>query len=100
MFYVVWEFQVKADRVAEFERHYAGDGTWAHLFREDPAYQRTTLLRDPKAQHRYLTVDVWHDERSYQAFQDKSRERYRELDAEFAAFTESEELIGHFEVVE
>ncbi len=100
MFFVVWEFHVKSDHFAEFERHYSGTGTWAQLFREDPAYKETTLLRDPKMVGRYLTTDVWQDEASYKAFQARKRERYRELDEKFAAFTEKEALIGHFEVVE
>ena len=100
MFFVVWEFHVKPDQVAEFERHYSGNGTWAQLFREDPAYKETVLLRDPKKEGRYLTTDVWQSEASYKAFHERSRERYRELDAKFEAFTEREALIGHFEVVQ
>lgn len=100
MFFVVWEFQVKPEHVAAFERHYAGNGTWAQLFREDPSYKETMLLRDPKAVGRYLTADLWTSESAYQAFQQRSRERYRELDAAFEAYTSSERLIGYFEVVE
>ena len=99
MFFVVWEFHVKPEYVGEFERHYSGNGTWAQLFREDPAFKETILLRDPKTSGRYLTTDIWRDETSYQAFLDRSRERYRELDAAFAAFTEKEALIGRFEVI-
>jgi hypothetical protein len=99
LFFVVWEFRVKSEHIADFERHYAPDGSWAKLFREDPAYEGTTLLRDPKVPGRYLTTDVWLNESSYQAFQERSRERYRELDAAFAAYTTDEKLIGHFEAV-
>ena len=100
MFIVVWEFHVKPEYVADFERHYAGHGTWAQLFREDPSYKETILLRDPKAEGRYLTTDIWASESSYHAFHHRSRERYRELDSAFEAFTASERLLGHFEVVE
>jgi quinol monooxygenase YgiN len=100
MFVVIWEFHVKRDHIAEFERHYAGQGTWAQLFREDSAYKETTLLRDPKTAGRYLTTDVWQDAAAYQAFHQRSRDRYSDLDAQFAAFTERETLIGHFEVAE
>lgn len=99
LFFVVWEFQVKPEHLAEFERHYAPDGSWAKLFREDPAYKETILLRDPKVSGRYLTTDVWQSENSYQAFQERSRERYRELDAAFAAYTIDEKLVGHFEAI-
>ena len=49
---------------------------------------------------RYLTTDIWTSESAYQAFQQGNRDRYRELDAEFEAFTASEKMVGHFEVVE
>lgn len=98
--HVIWEFHVKAEHVTEFERHYSGQGTWAQLFREDPAYKETVLLRDVKTPGRYLTTDVWQSEASYQAFQDRTRERYRELDAQFEAYMDEEALIGYFEVVE
>lgn len=100
MFVVIWEFHVKPDHIAEFERHYGGTGTWARLFREDPAHKETTLLRDPKMAGRYLTTDSWQDEASCNAFHERSRDRYRELDAQFSTFTEKETLIGHFEVSE
>ena len=100
MFVVVWEFQVKTEHMAEFERHYSGNGTWAKLFREDPAYKETILQQDKKIARRYLTTDLWDNEAAYHAFQERNRERYRELDAAFEAFTEKETLIGHFEVVE
>jgi heme-degrading monooxygenase HmoA len=100
MFCVVWEFRVKPDHVAEFERHYQANGTWASLFRQDPAYQETVLLRDLKTEGRYLTKDFWQDESSYRSFQERFAERYATLDSEFAAFTESEQLIGYFEVMQ
>jgi quinol monooxygenase YgiN len=100
MFIVVWEFKVKPEHVPDFEQHYAADGTWAKLFREDPAYQQTILMRDSKTPDRYLTSDFWRDARSYHSFQQRARARYQELDAAFAVFTSSEALIGHFEVPE
>lgn len=100
MFVVVWEFVVKPEHVSEFERHYASDGTWARLFRQDPAYHKTSLLRDPKQSGRYLTADYWHDESAYAAFKERARSQYLELDALFEEFTEKETLIGHFEVAD
>ena len=100
MFVVVWEFHVKPEHVVEFERHYSENGTWAKLFREDPAYRETILQRNIKTKRRYLTTDLWDSEAAYHAFQERNRERYRELDAAFDALTEKETLIGYFEVVE
>lgn len=98
MFVIVWEFVVKPEHVAEFERHYSSDGAWAVLFRQDPAYHQTILLRDPKQAGRYLTADYWRHESAFAAFKESARSQYLELDARFAELTEKETLIGHFEV--
>jgi quinol monooxygenase YgiN len=100
LYIVIWEFQVKPQRHAEFEKHYSGTGSWAKLFRSDPAYLQTQLMRDPTVAGRYLTVDTWRDEASYHSFKQREHARYQELDAAFEAFTEHERLIGSFEVVE
>lgn len=99
LYIVIWEFVVRPEHVAEFERHYSGSGTWAKLFGEDPAYKETILLRDSRTPGRYVTTDIWQDEHSYLAFKERSAVRYHELDDAFAAFTEQETLIGSFEVV-
>lgn len=99
MFIAIWEFQVKPEHRAEFERHYAGGGSWAELFRTDPAYQGTQLLRDRQTPGRYVTIDTWSDEAAYHAFKEREEARYRKLDAAFEAFTEREALVGSFEVV-
>lgn len=91
---------MKPEHIAEFERHYSSDGSWARLFRQDPAYHKTTLLRDTAHAGRYLTADYWHNEAAYAAFKERSRSQYLELDAQFEEFTKKETLIGHFEVVE
>lgn len=100
MFVIVWEFVVKPEHIAEFEHHYSSGGSWAQLFRQDPAYHKTTLLRDPSHAGRYLTADYWHDEAAYATFKERSRSQYLELDALFEELTETETLIGHFEVLE
>lgn len=100
MFVIIWEFVVKMEHIPEFERHYAGDGAWAKLFRQDPAYFKTVLLRDPQQAGRYLTTDYWHDQSAYAAFKERARNQYLELDALFEEFTEKETLIGQFEVAE
>jgi heme-degrading monooxygenase HmoA len=99
LFIVIWEFVVKVGSASDFERHYSGRGTWAQLFQRDPAFHQTILLRDPKQERRYLTVDMWRDESSYHAFKEREHDRYLELDKQFEAFTEEERLIGSFEVV-
>jgi hypothetical protein len=56
MFLVLWEFDVKPGSEKQFELVYRSNGDWARLFRSDPAYQRTLLLRDGARDHTYFDV--------------------------------------------
>jgi quinol monooxygenase YgiN len=99
MIHILWDFEVSADNRAEFEAAYSSDGVWAKLFRHDPAYSETILIRDHESVGRYLTVDVWQDEASYTAFKEKFAEEYHATDHDCEALTQSERLIGIFERV-
>ena len=59
MFLVLWEFDVKPGSDERFESVYGPDGEWAQLFRRDPAYHCTLLLRDPFRDRTYVTCDFW-----------------------------------------
>jgi len=92
----VWEFLVPPDCVADFERHYGPNGTWASLFRRAPGYIETLLLSDRSVPGRYVTVDRWKDEASHAAFQAAFGAEYSALDAECAMLTTGESLVGIF----
>jgi len=93
----VWEFVARADRVNEFERHYASSGPWAELFGRSPGYRGTVLLRDQENARRFLTIDSWDNASAYRAMRERFAGEHRELDLRCAAFTESERRIGEFE---
>ena len=93
----VWEFIVRADKIDDFERHYAASGSWADLFRKSPGYLSTQLLRDAETLRRYLTIDRWDSVASYQAMREKFAKEHDVLDRSCEAFTESERRIGVFE---
>ena len=93
----VWEFIVRADKIYDFERHYAESGSWADLFRKSHGYRSTQLLRDAETPRRYLTIDRWESVASYQAMREKFAKEHEALDRACEAFTESERCIGVFE---
>jgi quinol monooxygenase YgiN len=97
--HVIWEFTVSASHQGAFETAYKGDGLWAQLFRQDPAYRKTILIKDGDDARRYLTVDVWQDRESYARFKDRFAAEYRKIDQECEALTESERFIGIFSQV-
>jgi heme-degrading monooxygenase HmoA len=99
MFVVVWEFRVKPGGESEFERHYSANGTWAELFRRDPAYQGTDLLRDRTDPQRYVTLDRWADAESYEKFLAAAGDSYKELDRQMEGLTVGEQKMGAFTTV-
>jgi heme-degrading monooxygenase HmoA len=80
----VWEYDVAPARVDAFVAAYGGDGEWARLFGTAAGFAGTRLYRDVDADRRFLTVDRWDDEASWQAFLDGSGAAYEALDARLA----------------
>jgi len=96
MFVILWEFEVKPGCEKRFENSYGPDGEWARLFRRDPHYRETHLLRDPFHSNRYLTLDAWDSREVYEKFQRENREEYSALDASFESLTVREAHVGSF----
>lgn len=92
----VWEFEVPAEHVAEFERQYGPAGAWAQLFRRAPGFVETLLLRDNQLPGRYLTVDRWQSEEACRAFRSDFAVEYAQLDEACAALTVGERSLGGF----
>jgi heme-degrading monooxygenase HmoA len=95
---LVWEFVAREDKLAEFEQHYASDGTWAQLFQLSGGFRRTALLSDTQRRGRYLTVDSWDSAEAHRAMREKFSREYEELNRVCEEFTERESHIGDFEV--
>lgn len=93
----VWEFVARADRVPDFEKHYASSGPWAELFRKNAGYRGTVLLRDTENTRRFLTIDSWDNASAYRAMRERFAKEHDELDRRCESFTESERRIGEFE---
>jgi hypothetical protein len=97
MFLALWEFDVKPGCDERFESVYGPDGDWAQLFRRDPAYQRTLLLRDTFRDRTYLTCDFWETRTAYESFRLNNLDAYRRLDKSCEVLTTAERKIGEFE---
>jgi hypothetical protein len=97
MFLVLWEFDVKQGCKERFESVYGPDGDWARLFRHDPAYQRTLLLRDPFRERTYMTCDFWENRKAYKTFLLANSDAYQALDKICEGLTSAERKIGAFE---
>ena len=97
MIYIFWEFTVPQSHLGAFETAYSSEGIWARLFRRDPAYCETILVKDPAQSGRYLTIDVWEDKDSYLRFKDRFADDYQKIDRECERLTSGERQIGIFE---
>ena len=97
MIQIVWEFLVPEDKRAEFERHYAADGTWTEFFERDAAYKGTQLLHDTNDPARYVTIDTWDDGEAYGAFRAMHHQEYNALDQEMESLATLEKRLGVFQ---
>ena len=80
---IVWEFQVRQAREAEFVQKYGPEGAWARFFRGSAGYVRTELVRDVVVDFRYLTLDYWQSKEEFDGFHEQNLAEYERLDKEF-----------------
>jgi quinol monooxygenase YgiN len=56
---IVWQFEVKAGKTAEFEQFFGVDGDWTAASRHSRSYLGSSFLRDQNSSTRYLLVEYW-----------------------------------------
>ena len=95
MHVILWRFQVRPGREAEFEAAYGDEGVWARFFRSGEGFVGTELMRGTDGT--YLTIDRWVSRSAQQAFRDANARRYAELDAAGLALTIEEALVAEVE---
>ena len=99
MYVIIWEYQVKAERLTQFEEIYSAIGLWAKLFRKAEGYQGTELLRDLDQPHRYITIDRWNSSLHYESFLIRWKSEYAAIDAQCEGLTEKESFLGKWESI-
>jgi heme-degrading monooxygenase HmoA len=95
---ILWEYQVKTDRRAEFETIYAANGAWAELFRKGKGFLGTKLFHSLDQPQLYTTIDQWESMKEYKAFLSQWKEEYEALDKQCEGLTEHESCLGTFGV--
>ena len=95
---VIWEFLIKPEAQAEFERIYGVTGDWSALFRQSENYRGTKLIQDLNRPERYLTLDHWTSKDEYEKFKEIHKTAYEEIDRRCESLTLHETLIGEFEM--
>ena len=100
MYVSIWRFRIGSANRTRFEEAYGPDGDWARLFRRQPGFVGTELLREEEADAdgtaAYLTIDRWRARSDWLDFQDAFGDDYRALDRACEELTAAEERIGGF----
>jgi hypothetical protein len=96
MFVILWEFEVKPGSEDRFQVVYGADGPWVRLFRRDPRYRQTFLLRDPARPLFFFTLDFWDSESAYDEFLFNNKSTYEALDRATEGLTDAERLVGRY----
>jgi heme-degrading monooxygenase HmoA len=91
---IVWEYEVRPEAVAEFERVYGADGQWVEFFKRSPAYVETELYKSANTKARFITVDVWRDRPTYEQFRKAFANDYAALDNACDKFLKHERTLG------
>lgn len=100
MYFYIWEYTVLPEYRENFERLYGPTGAWANLFRRDPAYLGTELLRDQSEPNRFITVDSWATEEAFMLFRENNRKQFDAIDAVGGVYTQRERCHGTFDLVD
>jgi heme-degrading monooxygenase HmoA len=96
MFVALWEYEVKSGCEESFQSAYGPQGDWVRLFRRDPHYRETRLLKDLSRAHFYFTLDYWDSEASFDQFKAANHAAYAAIDRATEHLTISERRFSTF----
>jgi len=96
IFVYIWEYIVKDEFIAEFEKVYGSNGDWVQLFQKASGYLATDLHQDASNTNRFITIDFWETKDDRDNFITRFSKEYKILDGYCESFTEQETLIGDF----
>ncbi len=87
MYLRIWTYEVVPGAVDRFVRAYGPDGDRARLFARADGYAGTELFRGEGSGVRFLTVDRWRDEASWEVLRGRWSGAYEALDTALAPLT-------------
>jgi heme-degrading monooxygenase HmoA len=94
MYRIVWQYEVRSERLAEFEKVYGPEGDWVEFFRSSPDFIATELYRSTSDPLHFVTVDSWRSRPAYESFRKSHSERYGKLDEWCEQFSSHERVLG------
>jgi hypothetical protein len=100
MIAIMWQFEVKDGREAEFEEIYGVEGEWTALNRPTRSYLGSSFLRDQNRTSRYIVIEYWSEMVVYEQHRADRSERFAALDARSRALVDSVEPMGVFSALD
>ena len=96
MIAIMWQFDVKDERRAEFEELYGVDGEWATMNRQTRSYLGSSFLRDQNRSSRYVVIEYWSEMVVYEQHRAYRSDVIEALEARLAEIVKSIEPVGVF----
>ena len=96
MIAIMWQFDVKDERRAEFEELYGVDGEWATMNRQTRSYLGSSFLRDQNRSSRYVVIEYWSEMVVYEQHRAYRSDVIEALEARLAETVKSIEPVGVF----
>jgi hypothetical protein len=100
MIAIVWQFDIRAGREAEFEQFYGADGEWTAVNRHSRSYLGSSFLRDQNRSLRYLVLEYWSEMIVYEQYKAFKSEQIAQLDARRRELVASAEPLGVFSALD
>ncbi len=96
MIAIMWQFDVKNGREAEFEQLYGIEGEWTAMNRRTRSYLGTSFLRDQNRTARYMVIEYWSEMLVYEQHRGSQVAAIASVEARRTALVETMEPLGIF----
>ena len=100
MIAIVWQFDIRAGREAEFEQFYGANGEWTAVNRHSRSYLGTSFLRDQNRPARYLVIEYWSEMLMYEQHKAFKSDQITNLDTRRRELVASAEPLGVFSALD
>ena len=96
MIAIMWQFDVKKGREAEFEKLYGVEGEWTALNRHTRSYLGSSFLHDQAWPSRYIVIEYWSEMLVHEHDRTFRSTRIASLEERSAALVDAVEPLGIF----
>jgi len=96
MIAIMWQFEVREGRGAEFEKMYGVEGEWTTMNRQTRSYLGSSFLHDQNRASRYILIEYWSEMLVYEQHRSYRSSARAAFEARRTTVVESVEPLGVF----